>query len=115
MAVLFIFIALVGLAFLLIDNDASQFNANCVREYFCVNECPFGAISLDEHGFPNINRSTCVAWMPGQERFNWAKCGLCLRGCPTRVIDLLDTNPEEREKHTTGEENDGGRRNRGGS
>ena len=100
MAVLFIFIALVGLAILLIEQDASRFNANCVREYFCVNECPVGAIILDEHGFPSINKSTCLAWVPGKERFQWNKCGLCLRGCPTRVIDLLDTELEEREKHT---------------
>lgn len=101
MAIIFILIALVGLTILLIKNDASRFNANCMRCYFCVNECPVGAISLDEHGFPFINKSKCLAWDSQRGEFVWPQCGLCLRGCPTRVIDLLNTTLEERKKHTT--------------
>lgn len=100
MAVIFIFIALVGMAILLVKDDASRFNANCVRCYFCVNECPFGAISLDVNGFPVINKSKCRAWVPNRNEFVWQKCGLCLKGCPTRVIALLN-NADLREKHTT--------------
>ena len=101
MAIIFIFIALVGLAVLLIKNDASRFNVNCIRCYFCINRCPVGAISLDEHGFPKINKSKCIAWVPNKNKFEWRRCGLCIRGCPTRVIDMLNTDLEERKKHTT--------------
>lgn len=101
MAIIFIFIALVGLSILLIKNDASRFNANCMRCYFCVNECPAKAISLDEHGFPVINKSKCLAWDSERNKFVWSRCGLCLRGCPIRVIALLNTDLDEREKHTT--------------
>ncbi len=100
MAVIFIFIALVGLTILLVKDDASRFNANCVRCYFCVNECPKNAISLDDHGFPVIDRSKCLAWNSNKGEFMWQKCGLCLKGCPTRVIALLN-NADLREKHTT--------------
>jgi len=110
MAFVFVFIALAGLAFLLVQNDASTFNAECIRCNFCVNECPVKAIYLDEHGYPIINKSKCLSWSPGREVFVWEKCGLCLKGCPTRVLALLNTNLEEREKHT----NDGDENERGG-
>lgn len=99
MAVIFIFITLAGLAILLVENDASRFNARCIRCSFCVNECPVGAISLDEHSFPVIDRSKCRAWDADRNEFVWDKCGLCLKGCPTRVIELLN-NENLREKHT---------------
>jgi Na+-translocating ferredoxin:NAD+ oxidoreductase RNF subunit RnfB len=100
MAMIFIFIALAGLSILLIENDATVFNANCMRCYFCVNECPAKAISLNEHGFPVINKSKCLAWDNEGDEFVWSRCGLCLKGCPTRVIDILNTNTAERDKHT---------------
>jgi ferredoxin len=104
MAMVFIFIALIGLSILLVKNDASRFNADCMRCYFCINECPVRpekAITLDEHGFPVINKSKCLAWDEERQEFVWPRCGLCLRGCPTRVIALLNTDLKEREKHTT--------------
>lgn len=100
-AAFFLIFAIMGLSLLLIEQNASRFNANCPRDYFCDNRCPVDAISLDEHGFPLINKSACLAWVPGRNEFRWERCGLCLRGCPTRVIDLLNTDLEEREGHTT--------------
>jgi len=99
-AIFFLILAVMGLGLLLIEKNASKFNARCPRDYFCDNRCPVDAISLDDHGFPQINKSRCLAWTPEKSEFVWSKCGLCLKGCPTRVIDLLNTDLEEREKHT---------------
>ena len=100
-AIFFLILSVMGLGLLLIEQDAGKFNAQCPRCNFCVNRCPVDAISLDDHGFPEINKSKCTAWNPKKNEFVWSKCGLCLQGCPTRVIDLLNTDLEEREKHTT--------------
>ena len=99
-AVFFLIAAVLGLGLLLVEKDASKFNAQCPRDYFCDNRCPVDAISLDEHGFPQIDKSICLSWVPEKDEFDWDKCGLCLQGCPTRVIDLLNSDLEEREKHT---------------
>ena len=99
-AIFFLILAIMGMALLLIEQDASKFNAQCPRCYFCINRCPVDAISLDDHGFPQINKSRCISWTPEKNKFVWDNCGLCLQGCPTRVINLLDTDPKEREKHT---------------
>ena len=101
MAIFFMITLIMGIGIMLVDSNSTKFNANCARDYFCVERCPVGAISLDEHGYPVINKSICLAWVPQRDEFQWEKCGLCLRGCPTRVIDLLNTNKDEREAHTT--------------
>lgn len=101
MALVFIFIAITGLAVMLVGHDTDQFNAECMRDYYCVNECPVNAISLDAHGYPVINKSKCLSWVEEEKEFQWQLCGLCLRGCPTRVINLLNVNKEIRDKHTT--------------
>lgn len=100
-AIFFMIVLIMGLASLLINPRGSKFNAMCVRCYFCIERCPVKAISLDSHGFPIINKTKCLAWDEKTQKFRWERCGLCLRGCPTRVIELLQTNLKERELHTT--------------
>lgn len=99
LALFFILVLIMGTAIMVLNQEDSRFNASCARCYFCIDKCPVSAISLDEHGYPVINRSKCLAWSEGRQEFMWDKCGLCLRGCPTKVIALLN-DPEERELKT---------------
>lgn len=99
LALFFMLVLIIGAAIIVLSPEKSRFNASCVRCYFCVDRCPVGAISLDEHGYPIINKSKCLSWSEGRQEFLWDKCGLCLRGCPTKVIELLN-DPVERELKT---------------
>lgn len=99
-ALFFILVLIMGIAIMVLNSEKSKFNAGCSRCYSCIERCPVGAISLDEHGYPIINKTTCLAWNERQERFQWDKCGLCLRACPTKVIDLVNTDSHEREIKT---------------
>ena len=100
LAVFFMLILIMGAAIMIISPEKSRFNESCIKCYFCIEKCPAQAISLDSHGYPIINKTRCLAWDNESQEFNWDKCGLCLRGCPTKVIDLLNTDPEERIKKT---------------
>jgi|GEM_PF-1604913 len=99
-AIFFTLTLIIGFGILLIDLNQTKFRANCVRCYFCVERCPVGAISLDEHGYPVINKSKCLAFVRERNEFQWERCGLCLRGCPTRIIEILN-DENERRFHTT--------------
>jgi Na+-translocating ferredoxin:NAD+ oxidoreductase RNF subunit RnfB len=74
----------------MLKEGSDPFEAGCAREYFCISACPFDAMTIDDRGFPEINTTRCVAWNNETERFVWERCGLCLQGCPTRVLELLD-------------------------
>jgi Na+-translocating ferredoxin:NAD+ oxidoreductase RNF subunit RnfB len=95
----FLLVVVVGVGLLLARQDASSFEGLCPREYYGINKCPVQAMYLDDKGFPGINRSICLAWVEEEERFDWDLCGLCLEGCPTKVLSRLN-DPVEREKHT---------------
>jgi ferredoxin len=72
--------------------QAKTFKNSCPRDYYCLSRCPFDAISLDEEGYPQIDEKKCVAYNAETKRYKWRKCGLCLKGCPTRALELLN-NP----------------------
>ncbi len=65
-----------------------DFKANCPRDYYCIKKCPFEAIGIDAEGFPLINNEKCVAWVEETKSYKWRKCGICLKGCPTRALEL---------------------------
>ncbi len=65
------------------------FKNSCAKDYYCLRRCPFGAISLDKKGYPEIDKKKCVAYNQETKRFKWRKCGLCLRGCPTRALEVI--------------------------
>lgn len=65
------------------------FKNSCAKDYYCLGRCPFKAITLDEKGYPKINKKKCVAFNRETGRFKWRKCGLCLRGCPTRALEVI--------------------------
>ncbi|MFH1402689.1 MAG: hypothetical protein ABIH11_00285 [Candidatus Altiarchaeota archaeon] len=99
MGLLFLLIVVVGVGILVARKDATTFEGLCPREYYGINKCPVQAMYLDDKGFPGINRSVCLSWVGEEEMFDWDLCGLCLEGCPTKVLSRLN-DPVERDKHT---------------
>lgn len=65
------------------------FRNSCAKDYYCLRRCPFKAITLDTEGYPKVNKKKCVAYNWETKRFKWRKCGLCLRGCPTRALEVI--------------------------
>ena len=53
----------------------------CVGLLSCQRVCPMGAISLNEHGVPEIDKSKCVS------------CGLCAKVCEQHAITVIDHLP----------------------
>lgn len=81
------------------NTRGESFAANCPRDYYCLSRCPFDAIGTDSGGYPLIERKKCVAWVAEVAQFRWRKCGLCLKGCPTKALELLN-KAEELSKYT---------------
>jgi len=48
----------------------------CLGYGTCFQACPFGAISMNEHNLPVIDREKCTA------------CGVCVAACPKSIIAL---------------------------
>ena len=55
----------------------------CTQCGRCTEECPFGAIELDERRYPTLNASRC------------RRCGICMGACPVRVISFEDYSVEQ--------------------
>ena len=55
----------------------------CTQCGRCTEECPFGAIELDERRYPTLNSSRC------------RRCGICMGACPVRVISFEDYSVEQ--------------------
>ena len=55
----------------------------CTQCGRCTEECPFGAIELDERRYPTLNSSRC------------RRCGICMGACPVRVISFDDYSVEQ--------------------
>ena len=55
----------------------------CTQCGRCTEECPFGAIELDERRYPQLNSSRC------------RRCGICMGACPVRVISFEDYSVEQ--------------------
>lgn len=52
----------------------------CVGLLSCAKVCPSQAISLNEHGVPEVDKAKCIS------------CGLCVKECPHGLISILPLN-----------------------
>ena len=52
---------------------------SCAR---CTEECPFGALELDESRHPTVNPARC------------RRCGICMGACPVQIISFPDYSVE---------------------
>jgi Na+-translocating ferredoxin:NAD+ oxidoreductase subunit B len=52
----------------------------CMGFNDCLRACPFGAITLDEHGMRCIDMEKCTG------------CGSCVKACPRKIIELVPVN-----------------------
>lgn len=57
------------------DTMAVQISDDCIGCSACVNECPQGAIEIQD-GQAVVDEATCV------------KCGICVDACPASAITL---------------------------
>ena len=55
----------------------------CTQCGRCTEECPFGAIELDERNYPHLNSSRC------------RRCGICMGSCPVQVISFEDYSVDQ--------------------
>lgn len=55
----------------------------CTQCGRCSEECPFGAIEVDERRYPQLNSSRC------------RRCGICMGACPVRVISFENYNVDQ--------------------
>jgi len=49
----------------------------CLGLGSCVDACPFGVITMGEHGLPVVDADACTG------------CGLCVKACPRDLIKIL--------------------------
>jgi quinone-modifying oxidoreductase subunit QmoB len=55
----------------------------CTKCGRCSEECPFGAIEVDQQEYPQLNASRC------------RRCGICMGACPAKVISFEDYSVEQ--------------------
>ncbi len=55
----------------------------CTQCGRCIEECPFGAIEVNERNYPELNPSRC------------RRCGICMGSCPVQVISFEDYSVEQ--------------------
>ena len=55
----------------------------CTQCGRCSQECPFGAIEVDERNYPQLNSSRC------------RRCGICMGSCPVQVISFEDYSVDQ--------------------
>ena len=55
----------------------------CTKCGRCNEECPFGAIEVDQRGYPQLNSSRC------------RRCGICMGACPVQVISFEDYSVDQ--------------------
>jgi quinone-modifying oxidoreductase subunit QmoB len=58
------------------------FMQKCTACGRCMQECPFGALEIDEQRHPVINPNRC------------RRCGICMGACPVQVISFSDYSVE---------------------
>ncbi|AYD40564.1 Fe-S cluster domain-containing protein [Clostridium fermenticellae] len=63
----------------LLQNGPKECQYGCIGLGTCVNNCPFGALTLGDNGLPIVNTKKCTG------------CGKCESVCPKNVITLLPT------------------------
>ena len=54
------------------------FMQNCTSCGRCTQECPFGALELDDRKHPALNAGRC------------RRCGICMGACPVQIISFAD-------------------------
>lgn len=52
----------------------------CIGFGTCVNNCPFGAMTMSKEGLPVVDTKTCTG------------CGKCESSCPKNVIEMIPIN-----------------------
>ena len=52
----------------------------CIGKKTCVNDCPFGAVSVGDGGYSVVDKEKCVS------------CGTCIRSCPKGIIGRIPKN-----------------------
>ena len=55
----------------------------CVKCGLCETSCAFGAITIDDDGYPAISVEECKL------------CGACVRACPTEALELIEENIDD--------------------
>lgn len=63
----------------LLQGGPKECQYGCIGLGTCVNNCPFGALSLGTNGLPVVDTKKCTG------------CGKCESVCPKKVISLLPT------------------------
>ncbi len=51
---------------------------HCTQCWRCTEECPFGALEVNENRTPQVNPNRC------------RRCGICMGACPVQVISFAD-------------------------
>ncbi|EKQ57170.1 MULTISPECIES: RnfABCDGE type electron transport complex subunit B [unclassified Clostridium] len=67
-------------AAILLQGGPKECKHGCIGFGTCVNNCPFGALTIGKEGLPVVDISKCTG------------CGKCESSCPKNVIELISVN-----------------------
>lgn len=61
-------------------NGIKKCSFGCIGFGDCVEVCPFGALSMNANGLPQVDKEKCVG------------CGKCVKTCPKHLFQLIGKN-----------------------